>query len=127
MKKLVLFALGALACIAASSPRPMAKAQQYANYSAGQCPVLSNRDEGSTTFYNIRNSCDAKIIVFWAVQRPARGDFRTGNAYLDPGETHQTQVEVGKGIETYACIYPHHPTTEYGQEITQTVNGYTCR
>jgi hypothetical protein len=127
MTKFSLTALCLSVCAIGGAGRSAAKAPQYANYSAGHCPVVSQRSEGDTSFYNIRNSCDGKIIVFWAVNRPARGDFRTGNAYLEPGEVHETQVEVGKGIETYACQYPHHPVTEDGEQITRPVDGYTCR
>lgn len=115
--------LGLIASFSGSS----ADAPQSGNYLAGNCPVISTRSEGSTNFYDIKNACDQEIVVFWAVERPARGDFRTGNAYIQPGETQETQVEVGKGIETYACIYPHHPVDEYGNSITHVVNGYTCR
>jgi len=114
-------------CLIASFPSTSAEAPQYNNYSAGNCPVLSTRSDGNTNFYDIKNACDQEIIVVWAVERPARGDFRTGNAYLQPGETHETQVEVGEGIETYSCIYPHHPVDADGNSLTHVVNGYSCR
>jgi hypothetical protein len=117
------FGLGLIA----SFPGTSAEAPQSGNYSAGNCPVISTRSEGNTNFYNIRNACDQEITVFWAVVRPARGDFRTGNAQIQPGETHETQVEVGKGVETYSCVTPHYPVDEYGNSITHVVNGYTCR
>jgi hypothetical protein len=127
MKKALRFVIVAGLGLSASSGRTSAEPPQSGNYLASNCPVVSSRSEGNTTFYNVKNACDQQIVVFWAVVRPARGDFRSGNTYLQPGETHQTQVEVGKGIETYACIAPHHPVDEDGNSITHVVNGYTCR
>jgi hypothetical protein len=95
--------------------------------SAGHCVQIARRSEAQGDYYNLRNMCSSTINVVWAVMRPNRGDFRTGNYPLAGGETHKTQVPVGSGIQPYACFTPQYPRAEDGSTITELVNGYSCR
>ena len=105
----------------------LAAATGYAHgQQAGQCIQISARTEGSTNFYNVRNACPSKVIVYYVATHKAAGDTGSGNAHIEGGETHETYLPVTGGIETYACLFPHVPRNSDGETPHKPTNGYTC-
>jgi len=90
---------------------------------AGHCMQIGQRGD----LYTVRNLCSSTVIAYYVATHPAQGDYTNGNAHVDSGETHETNLSVRGGIEVYACIFPHVPRNADGNTPHQPTNGYSCK